>query len=863
MSDWTFETVALTVLGAAFLGLLGYVIWLRYRMRYSKAHFAFFVVTTQVLNLTTFLFFVSSPFTELVNSILTAVGFEARLQSVGPWQIIPGLIATLIISVTISSFARAAIRNWEGPHTVAVNKLQSESRADDLMALAYAQAQVFAQRSKDPEAGAYARGRGTQTSEAPSRPSAHSLAQAAFQSAYSEAVFPDNAWRDASQSLVGEMYAGATANKVALFVMVFDEAPTRDDVAQRLAANFADAPIPTGARLFAVHSGDRGQEEEIKVAEATVKVLSVDHLLRKHLNLTKYARELLTRFDEESVGGTDVKLANTFVPSRATALRSGAGAEEDPIDLRSMYEDWVAEDSRQHLLILGDYGQGKSTAMLALCAEWARRYLDNPSIDERVPLLIELRSKSPGETEPRDFLASWANRFDLQADRIFNLIQHGKAIVIFEGFDEIKNAGRAFDRHEHFNALWQFAYPGTKLIFTGRPNFFLDDLEKNRTLRVDASAGAAGNAHTRAWTLEPLSIDEIEEVCRNFEPETRKGIITAARSDVGFYDLVSRPSMIPVVATIWGEIKELQATGHRLTGAVLIERYLDAIYRRKEAELERDRVERQAPAGSAYIEIPREIRDAITLMVAWKMVVLGQKNTVMRSQITQLIDDFYDKIVSYAQADGVAAHVAKAMMDFEDRYREETRGDRLERITNQVVTTGILINDPAAGPSNLRFPHKQFFEFYVAKAFWFIRSFNESHLAEMLDEIPRERNIWACLLSERGSIIFLRELSAGKQNYLRRGLLWTAITILQLQFIAAGAWSQQMVRKWIFAEFGNRRDEIEDTDSIIPENASEITLGVNLLDSSRLSISFLFSFIILIMYSTIVVSAFGESDKFS
>jgi hypothetical protein len=128
------------------------------------------------------------------------------------------------------------------------------------------------------------------------------------------------------------------------------------------------------------------------------------------------------------------------------------------------------------------------------------------------------------------FLSAWAGRYALPPKQLYNLVRSGQAILIFEGFDELRNAGRAFDRHEHFNALWRFAYPGTKVLFTGRPNFFIDDREKNRTLRTDPNRGAAGNAYTQLFELDRLTMSEVEIVARGFGPGFQQAIGSECRS---------------------------------------------------------------------------------------------------------------------------------------------------------------------------------------------------------------------------------------------------------------------------------------------------------------------------------------------
>ena len=179
----------------------------------------------------------------------------------------------------------------------------------------------------------------------------------------------------------------------------------------------------------------------------------------------------------------------------------------------------------------------------------------------------------------------------------------------------MRNAGREYDRHEHFNALWRMAFPGTKLIFTGRPNFFLDEKEKNRTLRSDENNGAAGNVFTEVWELDRLTDPEVEIVASGYGTKLGQSIMQTARAHPAFFEIISRPSMLPVVATIWPAIEELQRQGHDVTSAILIERYLKAIYHRKEQEIENDKRIAGAPDDASYLLLPLEVREVFTEVV--------------------------------------------------------------------------------------------------------------------------------------------------------------------------------------------------------------------------------------------------------
>ena len=80
------------------------------------------------------------------------------------------------------------------------------------------------------------------------------------------------------------------------------------------------------------------------------------------------------------------------------------------------------------------------------------------------------------------------------------------------------------------------AYPGTKVIFTGRPNFFIDDGEKNRTLRTDETGAYA---YTQLWELTPLTPDEVKEVADGFGGGLGAKITEAIEYNPPFLDIVS------------------------------------------------------------------------------------------------------------------------------------------------------------------------------------------------------------------------------------------------------------------------------------------------------------------------------------
>ncbi len=540
--------------------------------------------------------------------------------------------------------------------------------------------------------------------------------------------------------------------KVPLILFVFENPPSELDLKARLDVIQADGAIADKTKIYAVFRSNHDRKRTVVIGKHTIEIFSFQTIMTSGLKLTQYARDLIRRFDSETLGGTKATLLDTFVEAHVHASNSKVR-----VPLSSVLSSWVTDTSRRHLAITGEYGQGKSTAMLDFCVSWARRYLSGDAINERVPLLIELRGQSPAENDPVSFLAAWAVRYGLPSRQLYNLIRAGEAIVIFEGFDELRNAGRSYDRHEHFNALWRMGFPGTKLIFTGRPNFFLDEKEKNRTLRTDPNEGAAGNAFTELWELERLTKEEVNKVAKGYGAELGKSMIEAVDANPAFFEIVSRPSMLPVVATIWPSIEMLQEQGYEITSAILLERYIQATYRRKEQEIERDQQSSGAPPDANYLLLPREAREIFTLLVVWRMAGSDARNTISRNAFNTVILQTYDDVFRILQTDGVPSHVVGAMRKFEERFRDKSRVDRCERISNEIASAGMFVPDPAGGPSNLRLPHKQFYEYMIAKVAWIVLIHANSLTASLYRTVDR-KNVYEKLWSEGRAVRFFAEL---------------------------------------------------------------------------------------------------------
>ena len=79
--------------------------------------------------------------------------------------------------------------------------------------------------------------------------------------------------------------------------------------------------------------------------------------------------------------------------------------------------------------------------------------------------------------------------------------------------------------------LWDFSRDQySKILITGRPNFFLDQLERERSLNVRPESIEI--PYTLPLYLCPFEIDQIESALRAFSDEIRTQIIELVRDGV-------------------------------------------------------------------------------------------------------------------------------------------------------------------------------------------------------------------------------------------------------------------------------------------------------------------------------------------
>ncbi|WP_437320988.1 pentapeptide repeat-containing protein [Sorangium sp. So ce385] len=308
-----------------------------------------------------------------------------------------------------------------------------------------------------------------------------------------------------------------------------------------------------------VHVGERAPEALAHAARARGIELTSLGEYQRLLDLSRYAERQLARVD------ADERYPSALYVEQHAKHRLGRAPWEATEDVLQQILSVLDSEHGRLLLVLGDFGTGKTFLMRELC----RRLT---AAGGRTPVLVEMRAlekrRSLNELLAQHFAAAGLGKIDLDGFRY--LLAEGRVILLFDGFDEL--AFRvSYDRVlEHFGTVLEAASERAKVVVTSRTGHFLTDREANKELTTRAEQ----TGHARLFKLEPFGERQIQRFLvkllgKEDEARARFELLRHVEDLLG---LSANPRMLSFIAEIdEQELTDARAQAGRITSAALYE----------------------------------------------------------------------------------------------------------------------------------------------------------------------------------------------------------------------------------------------------------------------------------------------------
>ncbi|SDL53244.1 hypothetical protein SAMN05660337_3216 [Maridesulfovibrio ferrireducens] len=441
-----------------------------------------------------------------------------------------------------------------------------------------------------------------------------------------------------------------------------------------------------------------GPKPAIEKAEGvTIQSFVEEDLLKNLVDFSDYIADIKKQVEKNKLPDSDLTLRDIYVESQV----KDSDQKDIEITLEKHLEQWINSPSRQQIALLGEYGQGKSTGSLMftynlLCTKNIR--------SNRIPVFIDLRGKNPSSLEPEQLLAVWAAKYNINPKAMFTLLVAGRLSIIFEGFDEMQGVADQESRIAHFASLWKFSQQNSKIMITGRPNFFLDDEEMKQALGINKSQGIGPSC--KAIYLQPFNNEQILSSLRHSDKSTQQEIISLCKTNNSFKDLASRPSLLYIISILWnsGKMKKYRNTSE-LNSALVMSNFIDHCCNRQT-----EKQDKKKASSLKFMNLSENEIKYFMDGIAVHMMHSSRQNQIRGNDFKKIVQQLYSLIPDKASS-------PKVMLENPQKTLKERLQDNPEAtdiVYTNVRSYGLLVRDLSTNDS-FKFPHKSFLEYLYAE----------------------------------------------------------------------------------------------------------------------------------------------------
>ncbi|WP_346893822.1 pentapeptide repeat-containing protein [Clostridium sp. UBA871] len=349
-------------------------------------------------------------------------------------------------------------------------------------------------------------------------------------------------------------------------------------------------------------------------------------------------------------------------------------------------DEFINNEDENALLILGEYGCGKTSFCLDLTYNMIQEYKIDST--KYIPIIIYLREYIKAISMDDMITNFFINKYNIINGNIRNfkkLLEYGKILLIFDGFDEIAKRVDYDVKYRVFNEICKYASNNTKILLTCRPNYFQDRKEYENIFKdsyLHFEPDDFNDVKFSEVQVGELNRDQIIGFIKSYEKELKQENIRINELNKIIYethdllDLAKRPFLLNIIIktlpTIINNTKKI--TGKdikiKINAVELYENYTEQWLRREDAK------------GKTLIKA--KDKQFFCENLAFEMFIKDE-NSISYDNLPDAIAKYFDKISDITEID---------------------------YFSHDIKSCSFLAADENG---NYTFIHKSFMEFFVAK----------------------------------------------------------------------------------------------------------------------------------------------------
>lgn len=329
--------------------------------------------------------------------------------------------------------------------------------------------------------------------------------------------------------------------------------------------------------------------------EVGLKLFSFAQLQWANTDLTPYIDEITKAYED-----VPVFKENLYIKTR---LRIGTAT----YDGMATVAEFLKDPNKRLLLILGDYGAGKSTFCRKLFLEQVAAL--KTQTETRTPIFINVKDFPSAIDLPTLFIREVAT---LHAGRCSNyrtlqrLMDSGRILVILDAFDEMTTRADRATSLQNIQQIFKLCVANNKVILSCRTNLFQDSSDLAEHLTADAiEFSLVGRDDVIEAYTEPFNDQEIEDYIRRAFPATWTQTLQKIRATYDLMGLAQRPILLKMITEVLPTLKDHDEP---LNTQWLYTRYVDIWLKRDDWR----------------VKVPTKDRAAFTISFATAMYFAGK-----------------------------------------------------------------------------------------------------------------------------------------------------------------------------------------------------------------------------------------------